>query len=96
MNDLVYTLALLQNKAILQDYADLLRTTAVRLQEYVETLPITPEEFYKDAHGHVRRQKEIGEVILRYMEKAMELSLEHARMVHTLQALERNVRIKED
>ena len=96
MNDMVYTLALLQNKAILQDYADLLRTTAVRLQEYVETLPITPEEFYKDEHGHVRRQKEIGEVILRYMEKAMELSLEHARMVHTLQDLERNVRIKED
>jgi hypothetical protein len=87
---------LFQNKAILQDYADLLRTTAVRLQEYVDTLPITKEEFYEDEHGHVRRQKEIGEVMLRYMKKAKELSLEHARLVHTLQALERNVRIKED
>lgn len=96
MDDMVCTLALFQNKAILQDYADLLQTMAVRLQEYVETLPVTKEEFYKDIHSHVRRQKEIGEVMLRHMEKAVELGLEHARMVQTLQALERNVRIKED
>ena len=96
MDDMVYMLALFQNKAILQDYADLLRTTSARLQEYVETLPITQEEFYKDAHSHIRRQKEMDEVMLRHMEKAMELGLEHARMVHTLQALERNARIKED
>jgi len=96
MDDMVYMLALFQNKAILQDYADLLRTTSARLQEYVETLPITQEEFYKDAHSHIRRQKEMDEVMLRHMEKAMELGLEHARMVHTLQALERSARIKED
>lgn len=96
MNDLVYTLALFQNKAILQDYADLLRTTSVRLQEYVETLPITKEEFYKDVHSHVRRQKEIGEVMLQHVDKAIDLGLEHARMVHTLQALERDARARED